>query len=166
MVARIARSGGRDAVFDMPARVLRETPSNALIVVHLSDDPSVVAEGHVREVAAQADPITRTFEVKVGLTGPPATMRLGSSVTGSLELTGEPVITLPSAALTGQNGHAAVWIVDPQTLTVSLHTIEPLRFDPDTVLVAHGLETGDIVVTAGVHALHPGQKVRLLEHTS
>jgi membrane fusion protein, multidrug efflux system len=64
--------------------------------------------------------------------------------------------------LTSLNGQPAVWLVDPQYMTVSLHTIQTARFDPDTVLVEHGINTGDIVVTAGVHALHPGQKVRLL----
>ena len=36
------------------------------------------------------------------------------------------------------------------------------RFDPGTAMVSQGLEGGEIVVTAGVSALHPGQKVRLL----
>ncbi len=86
MVVRIARQGGRDAVFDVPGRLLREAPSNPDITVRLADDPSVVAMGRVREVGAQADPTTRTFEVKVGLTDPPAEMRLGSTVTGSMQL--------------------------------------------------------------------------------
>jgi hypothetical protein len=43
-----------------------------------------------------------------------------------------------------------------------LRNIETLRFDPGTVVVAHGLDAGEIVVTAGVQALHPGQVVRLL----
>jgi len=37
-----------------------------------------------------------------------------------------------------------------------------LRFDQATVAVDQGLDAGEIVVTAGVQALHPGQKVRLL----
>jgi len=46
--------------------------------------------------------------------------------------------------------------------TVSLRNIEVQRFDPGTVVVAGGLEGGEVIVTAGVQALHPGQKVRLL----
>ena len=34
--------------------------------------------------------------------------------------------------------------------------------DPARVAVSGGLTTGDVIVTAGVQALHPGQKVRLL----
>jgi multidrug efflux pump subunit AcrA (membrane-fusion protein) len=52
--------------------------------------------------------------------------------------------------------------VDPSNLTVAVRNVEVLRYDPAAVAVSEGLNTGDIVVTAGVQALHPGQKVRLL----
>jgi RND family efflux transporter MFP subunit len=162
MVVQLARQGGRDAVFDVPAQVLRSAPSDPRITVTLTDDTNVTTIGRVREVAPQADPITRTFEVKVGLTDPPAAMRLGSTVNGTLHLDADDVISIPASALTELNSHPAVWVVDPKNQTVSARNIELLRFDPGTVVVAHGLDTGDIVVTAGVQALHPGQKVRLL----
>ena len=87
MIVQLARQGGRDAVFDVPAQVLRigAQPTRA-ITVRLTDDPSVTAIGRVREVAPQADPVTRTFQVKVGLTDPPAAMRLGSTVTGRVQV--------------------------------------------------------------------------------
>jgi len=166
MIVRIARQNGRDAVFDVPAQLLRSAPTDAEISVHLSEDPTVTATGRVREVGEQADPVTRTFQVKVGLTDPPAAMRLGSTVTGSVQLNSAPVITIPASALTRVNQQPAVWIVDPSSLTVSMRNIDVLRYDPGTVVVSHGLDTGDIVVTAGVQALHPGQKVRLLAQTS
>ena len=98
----------------------------------------------------------------MGLTDPPAEMRLGSTVTGTIHLTSEAVMAIPASALTSLNGQPAVWLVDPEKLTVSLHNIQTARFEPDTVIVEHGIDIGDIVVTAGAHALHPGQKVRLL----
>jgi membrane fusion protein, multidrug efflux system len=162
MIVQLARQGGRDAVFDVPAQVLRSAPSDPEVTISLTDDPSVTTIGRVREVAPQADPVTRTFQVKVGLTDPPAAMRLGSTVNGVVRLESDKVIAIPASALTELNRQPAVWIVDPAKLTVSLRNIEMLRFDPGTVVVAHGLETGDIVVTAGVQALHPGQTVRLL----
>jgi hypothetical protein len=57
-------------------------------------------------------------------------------------------------------------VVDPESSTVTKRGIEVLRYDPGTVVVAGGVEPGEIVVTAGVQALHPGQKVRLLESRS
>ena len=166
MIVRIARQDGRDAVFDVPAQLLRSAPADAEISVHLTEAPTVTAMGRVREVGEQADPVTRTFQVKVGLTAPPPAMRLGSTVTGSVQWNSAPVITIPASALTRVNQQPAVWIVDPSSLTVSMRNIDVLRYDPGTVVVSHGLDTGDIVVTAGVQALHPGQKVRFLAQTS
>jgi len=166
MIVRIARQDGRDAVFDVPAQLLRSAPADAEISVHLTEGPTVTAMGRVREVGEQADTVTRTFQVKVGLTDPPPAMRLGSTVTGSVQLNSAPVITIPASALTRVNQQPAVWIVDPSSLTVSMRNIDVLRYDPGTVVVSHGLDTGDVVVTAGVQALHPGQKVRFLAQTS
>jgi multidrug efflux pump subunit AcrA (membrane-fusion protein) len=116
----------------------------------------------VREVAPQADPVTRTFQVKVGIIDPPEAMRLGSTITGSIKLSAPPGVEVPASVLTEANGRPAVWVVDPQSLTVSLRNVDVLRYDPATVIISEGLETGEIVVTAGVQTLHPGQKVRLL----
>jgi RND family efflux transporter MFP subunit len=162
MIVSIARKEGRDAVFDVPAQVLRAAPSNPVIDVQLANDPSVKAVGHVRQVAPQADPVTRTFEVKVGLSHPPEAMLLGAAVTGTMQMEAVPLIEIPASALTKFDGHPAVWVVDPKTLTVSARNVEILRFDPTTVTVSEGLDEGDVVVAAGVQALHPGQKVRLL----
>lgn len=162
MIVQVARQGGRDAVFDVPAQLLRTAPPNPTITVRLTDDPSVTALGRVREVAPQADPVTRTFQVRVGLTDPPAAMRLGATVNGQVEGESTPVVAIPATALTEVDRKPAVWIVDPAKLTVSLHPIEVASFDPAQVIVASGLAPGDIVVTAGVHALHPDQPVRLL----
>ena len=78
MIVRMARHGGRDAVFDVPAQVLRAAPAGSPISIRLADDPTLTATGQVREIAPQADPVTRTFEVKVALDQPPAAMRLGA----------------------------------------------------------------------------------------
>jgi len=162
MIATLARQDGRDAVFDVPPQVLRSAPPNPEITVRLTSDPSVVAQGRVREVAPQADPVTRTFEVRVGLTNPPPAMLLGATVTGEMAMDAKPLIDIPSSALTKIDQRPAVWVVNPSNHTVSPRNVEVLRFDPGTVAISGGLDTGEVVVTAGVQALHPGQKVRLL----
>jgi membrane fusion protein, multidrug efflux system len=161
MVFQIARDSGWDAVFDVTAQVIRSAPADATIEIALTDDPSVVAKGHVRQVDPQADPITRTFKVRVSVNDPPAAMRLGATVTGRLDIGSGKGITVPASALTIDRG-PALWIVDPANLTVKLRPVEVLRFDPGSVVISSGLDVGELVVTAGVQALHPGQKVRLL----
>lgn len=162
MVYTVARDSGWDAVFDVPAQVLRTAPGDADVVVALTDDPSVVAKGRVRQVDPQADPVTRTFKVRVAVNEPPATMRLGATVSGRMEVDHGHGLSLPASALTATENRPAVWVVDPTTLTVAMKPVEVLRFDPGTVVISSGLDGGEIVVTAGVQALHPGQKVRLL----
>ncbi len=162
MIVRVARQDGRDAVFDVPAQVIRTAPIDPVITVSLADDPTVSVRGQVREVAPQADPVTRTFEVKVSLENPPEAMRLGATVNGTMQTVEAPVIEVPAGALARSNQQPAVWVVDPTALTVSLRPIEVARFGEYLVAVASGLAAGDIVVTAGVQALHDGQQVRLI----
>ena len=95
LIVRVALSGGRDAVFDVPGELLRSAPSDGLITVSLTDASGVTATGRVREISPQADPITGTFEVRVGLIDPPADMRLGSIVAGRVKLDATPVSKFP-----------------------------------------------------------------------
>src|SRR5208282_3934814 len=163
MIVQLAHEGGRDAVFDVPEQLIRNgPPQDPQVDIALTNDPQVKATGRVREVSPQADAVTRTFQVKVGMTDPPAAMKLGDTVVGRVRLTAPPGVEVPASALTETEGRPAVWVVDPQNHTVSLRDVEVLRYDPATVVISQGLETGALVVTAGVQTLRPGQKVRLL----
>ncbi len=162
MVVRIAKDGGVDAVFEVPPQIMRITARNRPITVVLTDDAQVTATGRVREVDPQADPVTGTFTVKVGLENPPAGMLLGSIVSGRVTIEGDPLISVPSSALATTEGNPALWVVDPATSTVALRPIRIARHEPDSVVVAEGLAPGDTVVTAGVQTLRAGQKVRIL----
>ena len=120
MIIRLARKDGRDAVFDAPAQLIRSAPTNPRIVVALTNDPKVTAQGRVRTVAPQADPVTRTFEVKVGLIDPPPAMFLGATVNVRVETESVPIIEIPATALTRFNQQPAVWVVDPAARTVAI----------------------------------------------
>jgi RND family efflux transporter MFP subunit len=162
MIVNVARQGGRDAVFDVSEQLIRTGPRDPVVQIALTNDPSVQATGRVREVSPQADSATRTFQVKVSIIDPPSAMELGSTVTGSIKLSAPPGIEISPSALTEANGRPAVWVVDPKSQTVSLRNVDVSRYDPADVVISQGLDTGEIVVTAGVQTLHPGQKVRLL----
>lgn len=162
MVVQMARQEGRDAVFDVPPQLKDSAPANPEITVTLATDPNVTAQGRVREVSPRADPATGSFRVRVGLIDPPPAMRLGTTVTGRMQVGAPAGIEIPSSALTRGDAGPAVWIVDPQAQTVALRPIEVVSSDLARVVVGKGLQNGDIVVTAGVQALRPGQKVSLL----
>jgi RND family efflux transporter MFP subunit len=161
MIVTIAHDDGADAVFDVPASLLSKVSPDAPISIALTDDPSVHTAGQVREVAPQADPVTRSYRVKVGLTERPHAMWLGATVLGQTRMLAKGGIELPGTALTTMDDQPAVWVVDPKSQEVSLRAVELQRQGSSTIVVSHGLEEGEVVVTAGVHALRPGQKVRL-----
>lgn len=161
-IIQVARDNGLDAVLAVPANILKTSPPDPEVTVSLSINPNVSAQGRVREISPQADPVTGTFRVRIGLDDAPDALRLGSAVVARALFGGEGGIQLPATALTRSEGEPAVWVVDPETNTVSLRIIEVASYAPATVQVGHGLELGEIVVTAGVQALRPGQEVRLL----
>jgi RND family efflux transporter MFP subunit len=168
MIVQLARGGEKDAVFNVPAQLmmLRGVPSNPVVEITLAENTDVKTTGTAREIASQADPATRTFPVKIALIDPPPQMRLGATVLGGIVLSSPPVMEIPSTAVTKAEGKPAVWIVDPDKKTVALRTIQIMRIEPNSVIVADGLRDGELVVTAGVHVLRPGQKVKLLGSAS
>jgi RND family efflux transporter MFP subunit len=162
-VLRLAHDGPRDAVFAVPEDGVVAVRAllgrlGALQVRPWASAISVPAT--VREVAAAADPATRTFLVKADVSG--AALQLGQTATVVIDLPRrEGVIKLPLAAVTQQQGQTAVWLLDRASMTVKVQPIVVAGADGNAVLVASGLSLGQTVVTAGVHVLTPGQKVRL-----
>lgn len=78
------------------------------------------------------------------------------------------LVRIPYAALfeTGTDA-ASVWIYDPDGRTVTARRVSPYKMLSDgTVIIAEGLAAGEIVVTAGVHSIGEGQKVKLLPPVS
>ncbi len=129
--------------------------------MNLWADPGVTYQGQVREVSPGAEPVTRTYTVKVSIVDADAQVRLGMTANVLLGSTlAEQMIELPLTALYRKDGAAAVWVVDVSTATVNLVPVRLGEYHENTFTVLDGLKAGDLVVTAGVHKLVPGQKVR------
>jgi len=163
MVVRLAQPGEREAVFNVAEALLKNPPrKDPTVEVNLVSNPDIRTEGRVRYLSPQADPATRTYTVRVSLPGAPPQMRLGANVTGSVTFNQGSSITIPGSALFQKDGQPAVWLVTKDG-TVQLRPITVERYQGDAVVVGSGLTQGDVVVTAGVQKLLPGQKVRLMQ---
>ena len=132
------------------------------MTVKLVSNPEIKTTGKVRYISPQADPKTRTYAVRVALPDAPPQMRLGANVVGSVTLDQAQTVTIPGSALFQKDGKAAVWLVEKDN-TVQLKPIAVDRYQGDSVVVGSGLDKGDVVVTAGVQKLLPGQKVALMD---
>jgi multidrug efflux system membrane fusion protein len=162
-VVKVARDGARDVVFSVPEDRVTSIKLGSPVAVRVWSTNAKL-DGKVREVAASADPATRTFLVKVAVDAQ-AAPPLGTTVTvvpEALTRAGTPVIKLPTSALKQEaNGNTAVWVLDPASMTVKSQQVVVATADGNEVVLASGLAPGMQVVTAGVHVLAPGQKVSI-----
>jgi membrane fusion protein, multidrug efflux system len=162
MVARLAQPGEREAVFNIAEGAFKKRPTDPTVKVHLVSNPEIETAGKVRYISPQADPATRTYTVRVSLPDAPPQMRLGANVVGTVTLDQGQTVSIPGAALFQKDGKPAVWLVEKDS-TVQLKPITVQRYQGDSVVVGDGLAQGDVVVTAGVQKLLPGQKVALMD---
>jgi RND family efflux transporter MFP subunit len=158
-VFSIAQDGPRDAVFHVQESIFTHQPGNPTIELTLVSDPGVKARGMVREVSPTVDASNGTVRVKVDIEHPPKAMTLGAAVIGESRLQSRNLVIVPWSALSSENGKPAVWIINPQTSTVSLKPITIDDYETGKVVVREGLHAGDLIVTAGAQFLRPRQLV-------
>ena len=77
-------------------------------------------------------------------------------------------ILVPLTAIAqGQDaqGHdkAQAWVVDRRTMTVRPRAVKVGQASGGNLTVLSGLRPGETIVTAGIHLLRPGEKVRIAE---
>ncbi len=160
-IVKLAYDGPRDVVFAIPEdqlpvfRALRGQAGALTVTLWRGGAPF---HATVREIAGAADPVTRTFQVKADL--PADAAELGQSATVQAQVAAaDGLLRLPLAAVAEHAGHSIVWLVDKATMTVREQAVAVARADGDNLVINAGVKAGDIVVTAGAHALSPGQKV-------
>lgn len=162
-IVTVARTDPREAVVDIPDQLTGDLSVGTPFEIILQSLPSIKTQAKLREIAPQAEGTTRTQRVRLTLINPPAAFRLGSTVTASRVTQVTPTIELPMTALLETDGADRVWIVDPQTSSVSTREIKVASKNGGSFTVASGLDAGMRVVTAGVHSLSEGQKVKVPE---
>ena len=114
----------------------------------------------IREVAAAADPASRTFQVKADVAAGVA--ELGQTATVHVQLApADGKLRLPMQAVAGEGNQSHVWILDKATMKVHEQAVVVLRPEGDNLVLGSGLKAGDTVVTAGAHVLSPDQQVTL-----
>ena len=159
-VVTVARPDIREAVVDIGADFPVPLKIGLPFTVSLQLLPAVQVEGQIREIAPQADPVTRTQRVRITLNDPPPIFRLGATVTARLSNHQNSSLRVPPSAVLTKDGESFVWVVDLPASTVSLHKVD-LSPDEGGIRVTRGLTAGARIVTAGIHSLKQGQQVRI-----
>jgi membrane fusion protein, multidrug efflux system len=124
--------------------------------------PRVSLEGRIREIAGQADPASRTYAVRVTVSGAPQIMRLGMTASVAFQADDEAAgVVVPLTALAESEGGPVVFVVDPANEAVRKTPVSMDGIAEDGVKIVDGLHAGEVVVTAGVQFLRDGMRVRL-----
>jgi len=161
-VLTLAGDGDREVVVSIPESRVDELRRAKVLQVSVWARPDKRYQGALRELAPDTDSVTRTYSARIAVTDADSALMLG--MTASVftpDVDGRTAIRLPLGAIHHRDGQPQVWIVDAGTSQVALRPVQLGSAQNDSVLVIGGLAGGETVVTAGVHMLHAGQKVKL-----
>jgi multidrug efflux system membrane fusion protein len=160
-VLHLAQAAEKEIVVHLPEAELQHFRTNANFIVSLNALPEKSYHGTLRELAATADPATRTYATRIAVKNADAAMQLGMSATVEVQPSDDHVINLPLSAVVSRDSNPSVWKVDGVG-NVHAAAISIAGVDGNAVRVASGLISGDVVVTAGANLLRDGEKVKLL----
>lgn len=120
----------------------------------------------IKEYSVQSDPVSRTYEVVVGLPEPD-NLDIYPGMTASVSLSSprsagdNPVLLAPvEAVVGGPGGKSFVWVIPGQGGTPKRVEIVPGEITDQGVEVLHGLQGNERIAVAGVHTLLEDMKVR------
>jgi RND family efflux transporter MFP subunit len=149
-----------------PGMTLTQRNERAKLEVSLSTLPDRSFPAALTEIAAAADPVTRTFSARaqfdppgdvIILPGMSAT--LTASIPDDIEGIGSAIQVPANAIIGGDDGGSYVWKVDAETMTVGLAPVEVGQLSGSEVDILEGLATGDRIAVSGVQHLADGMKV-------
>jgi RND family efflux transporter MFP subunit len=160
-VVRVAQSGEKEIVIGLPEDKVDTLRKISDVHVRLWADPAKSVVGKIREISPVADPATRTYTAKVTIPDSLAEAKLGmTALVQFASKTATPQIKVPLTALFNEKSVTSVWVVEGGIAKLVPVTITGAA--GNDLILGSGVKPGQTVVTAGVHLLKPGQKVKIL----
>lgn len=162
-VMKMARNLDKEVVINIPEQRIDEIKNFDNIEVRLWAHPEKIFKAKIREIGADADPMTRTYTVKLTLLDQDPSIQLGMTANVILEKHNtNPVIMLPITSLFFQGKQPYVWVINPKTMRVTARPVTFGEYVKENVIINSGLKNGEWVVTAGTSTLINNQKIRLI----
>ncbi|TKB69664.1 MAG: efflux RND transporter periplasmic adaptor subunit [Nitrospira sp.] len=168
-IVKLARLDEKEIHIDIPEQRVAEIELHQKVRVTLWASGDKQIQARIREIAAAADPASRTYRVKATVLEGQDEVRLGKTATVWIPVTTSPRLAVPlSAVFTPQNEpeRPRVWLVNEEASTVRSVPVQlGESLDGEHIVVA-GVRSGQLVVSAGVQRLAEGQAVRLPEQVA
>jgi len=159
MVAQVVDTQQIEVLVAVPESHMQRLNIGDQVTIKLWADRVKTYAGNVREIAPAANTATRAFDVRVTIKNADNAIKLGMTAGVSFGQFIPTEIIIPSTALTQHNGKTSVWVIDEHGIANPRQVIAG-AYSEAGVVIASGLQAGEMVATAGVHTLISGQKVK------
>ena len=161
-VVRLTHADEREAAVSVPETMVDRARTDKAGVAFWAL-PGVSVAANLRELSPTSDAATRTYPARFTLVDAPPGVRLGMSLTVSLEADSAKVARMPISALFDAGHGPSVWVVDPVTATLSAARVVLAGYDAEWAFIGGGVPEGAKVVALGVHKLDQGEKVHVVD---
>jgi RND family efflux transporter MFP subunit len=163
VVIRLAHDGAREAVVNLPEGAAM---AKSTAVANLYADPGQSFPAQLRELSAMADPLTRTYQARYKLGSSGENAPLGATVTvrpdGEEKDGAVQQYEIPIGAIYDGGAGPSVWVINPETSTLSRQAVEVVKLGSETALISKGLKPGQHILALGVHLAKEGEHVKIL----
>ena len=160
-VLTLVQDGEREVEINVPENRVEELRKATQIKITFWALGDIATEGRVREISPMADPVTRTYKARLTLLNAPPEVKLG--MTAAVEIADSPngpvKALVPLSSIYQTNNSPCVWVVKEGV--VQLRPVQTGAFRDASIEILSGVENGEVIVTAGVHRLREGQKVKI-----
>jgi RND family efflux transporter MFP subunit len=159
-IITLVKDGALEVEISIPENRIEEVRNVQQVSVTFWAQPNVVVDGKVREISPMADKISRTYKVRISLPDVPQSIKLG--MTANVTITGpnsQKALYIPVTAIYQTQDQPYIWVVNNDIVNLNPITIGTIG--DGKVQVIEGLQAGAVIVTAGVHKLREGQRVRI-----
>jgi RND family efflux transporter MFP subunit len=171
-IIRVLDTSRIEMTVNIPESLIPYVPNVLNIRVRYDAFPGQEISAEIKEIGIEASDITRTYPVTL-IMDQPADTKILPGMAGKVswetplpEIASETCVEVPTGALfsSEKTKKSCVWVVDQETKRVSRREVETGRLTDFGIMVQDGLKGGEWIVTAGVHYLRDGQRVRVLSH--
>jgi RND family efflux transporter MFP subunit len=166
-VMQLAQEGEREVLVAIPESRFSALKIGMPAEIELSVEgiePHKKYSGRLRELSPAADAASRTYAARVTVTNDDSEIVLGMTARVkfgvSSKLGGQLV---PLSAIFQQGDKPALWIVS-QDGSVSLRTVTVVSYQDEGAMISSGLNSGERIVSAGVHKLTSGEKIKFADN--
>ena len=168
-VVRLVDIADIEFTVDLPEDYISRISRVEKVLIQFDIYPVRDFSARIKEIGKEASKTTRTYPVTLVMAQPddfriyPGMAGRARFDSGAVSKKPNLAIEIPlSAIFKGSEESDFVWVINPESRTISRRQVKLAALTRNGVTVLEGLASGEWIVTAGVNSLSEGQSVQIL----